>query len=91
MPIARRTFNCHDFTYGACVCGLTREQYDDIRQPLCAGPRNAASMAHEWTGRVAGGIRVVSGGSTGESWQIGSGQCIISSCSRGAALSPRTR
>ena len=53
MPIIRRTFNGHDFTYGACVCGLTREQYDDIGQPLCAGPRNAASMGRATSGQVA--------------------------------------
>jgi len=50
MPTIRRTFNGHDFTYGACVCGLTHEQYDDIGQPLCAGPRNAASMARATNG-----------------------------------------
>jgi hypothetical protein len=73
MPTIRRTFNGHDFTYGSCVCGLTREHYDDIGQPLCAGPRTAASMGRttneqlvgeavpsaRWRGRPVGRVSIV--------------------------------
>jgi hypothetical protein len=37
MITIERTFNGHDFTFGACVCGMTQKQYDETRQPQCAG------------------------------------------------------
>jgi len=38
MIAIKRTFNGHDFTFGTCVCGLTKDEYDDSGQPPCAGP-----------------------------------------------------
>jgi hypothetical protein len=38
MSTIKRTFNGHDFTFVTCVCGLTKDEYDDCGQPPCAGP-----------------------------------------------------
>jgi len=42
MMIRRLDFKGHDFNRGRCVCGLTREQYDDQGQPRCPGPQQQA-------------------------------------------------
>jgi hypothetical protein len=38
MTAITRTFNGHDFSFVTCVCGLTKDEYDDSGQPPCAGP-----------------------------------------------------
>jgi hypothetical protein len=42
MRVRSLDFKGHNFNAGQCVCGLTREQYDDRGQPSCAGPKPAA-------------------------------------------------
>jgi hypothetical protein len=42
MTAIKRTFNGHDFTFVSCVCGLTKDEYDDSGQlPCCAPPEPA--------------------------------------------------
>jgi hypothetical protein len=38
MTAIKRIFNGHDFSFVTCVCGLTKDEYDDSGQPPCAGP-----------------------------------------------------
>jgi hypothetical protein len=42
MLTMRLDFKGHNFNSGRCVCGLTREQYDDLGQPPCPGPQQQA-------------------------------------------------
>jgi hypothetical protein len=74
MTGIKRTFNGHDFTFVTCVCGLTKDEYDDCGQPPCTGlpepvpemhatnEEHARQAVGEHSASYCGAIRSGSGG-----------------------------